>query len=100
MSKTYLTDEEIQANLKPFIGNVKARSKELLPKLDLRFLHDTTKRIIQRHKGLQSLDINILINNTLIFALTNDCIRFPENINDNIIRGVLENKSFLGLKVA
>jgi hypothetical protein len=99
MSKTYLTDEEIQANLKPFIGNVEARSKTLLPKLDLRFLHDTTKRIIGRHKELKNIDINVLINNTLIFALVNDYVRFPENINDNIIKGVLENKSFLGIKV-
>lgn len=91
-----MTDKELEKVLAPFIGNVKSRREEVLPLLDLRLLYSITKKWIGQYDELKVLDIDMLVNNTLIFNLTNLIIRNPENINDDILLSVLEHKSFIG----
>jgi len=97
-STQHLTDKEIEIILAPFIGNVKARSTKVLNLLDLRFLYKVTKKQIDNHTVLKALDPKVLINNTLIFNLTDSMLRTPKDINEKILLGVMENKSFLGIK--
>ena len=92
------TDKELEIILKPFIGNVKARNEKVLKLLDLRLLYNVTKNQIEKHDELKTLDINVLVNNTLIFNLTNLIIRNPENINDDILLSIITHKSFIGEK--
>jgi len=92
------TDKELEIILKPFIGNVKARDEKVLKLLDLRLLYNVTKNQIEKHDELKTLDINVLVNNTLIFNLTNLIIRNPENINDDILLSIITHKSFIGEK--
>lgn len=93
-----LTDTQIKGKLKNFISNINARKKRRLIELDLRQLHNITLSIISKTTNTETLDseiLNIMLNNVLIFNTTDSILLNTEaNINDLILKGVIENKKF------
>jgi len=91
------TDEQVEAYLSAFIGNIKARYPHKLAKIDLRFLLYVASKEIMKVGYTNYNDFLLMVNNALIFCASDSILRSSRNITWDILIELKTNKPFLGI---